>query len=98
MFVGAGSGWGNPFAPGVRFLLGLPGKETVPIPTSRHVLDAHVVQSWDEVPNLYRAWAVHTFGPNIQRSLAGRNLACYCPAHSTTCHASVLLELSNGGH
>ena len=32
----------------------------------------------------------------IQRELAGKNLACWCPVGSP-CHADVLLEIANGG-
>jgi hypothetical protein len=31
---------------------------------------------------------------DVRRELAGRDLACWCPAHEP-CHADVLLEVAN---
>lgn len=96
IFVGTGSGWGSPFYPGARYQLGLPGKENVPIPTLRtHVTGVHTVTSWDEAVGLYRTWILHTRAQAVIRTLAGRDLACYCRAGSTTCHTTVLLDLAN---
>ena len=97
VWVGRGSVWPCPFHPGARYVLGLPGKEHVPTPTTRSAIypDVLTVKTWDEVPELYRVWVTHHYGiPNIQRLLGGKDLACYCHG-DMICHGDTLLELAN---
>jgi hypothetical protein len=43
---------------------------------------------------LYRQHAAGFDVPTLQRDLAGRDLACWCPLDQP-CHGDVLLELAN---
>ena len=38
----------------------------------------------------------HITVEDVQRELAGKNLACACPLDGGPCHADVLLEVANG--
>lgn len=102
-YVGRGTRWGNPFAV-VRQADGLYG-----VPNPFDVLAAWPTFAYEAEA---RAEAVRLFelhiGPmglceydaetlaTLRRTLAGRDLMCWCP-DGLACHADVLLELANQG-
>lgn len=68
--------------------VGRPGQWGNPFPVAEHGPTAAVV--------LYRAWLLEhpALLAAARAELAGRSLACWCPA-GAPCHADVLLDLAN---
>lgn len=90
VYVGRGSGWGNPFTVGV----GYREIDGVPQPT-QFQRDAVRVQDHAHAVTLYRRWLAAQKDPGHVRSmLGGFDLACWCP-HDRPCHVDVLLEMAN---
>lgn len=88
VYVGRGTEWGNPWRVGWTVMttaqLG-PGVERA----------QELVITADLAVALYRA-AFTPDTPEARATLAGRDLACWCPLDQP-CHADVLLEFANGG-
>ena len=87
VYVGRPSKWGNPFKAGsVMFLTGLKAGERA---------------DTGDVVRMYRnaltgkSPAAASARERVQRELAGKDLACWCPLDQP-CHADVLLEIANG--
>jgi hypothetical protein len=102
VYVGRGSGWGNPFVVGENGLW--MADATHPLTTAREpgeyehgirverCTDRATAAAW------YRAYieAYDLLLQNALRDLEGRDLMCWCPLDEP-CHADVLLEIANGG-
>lgn len=89
VYVGRGSTWGNPWRVGDRLM-------TYTGPINGAQRGQEFVITADLAVALYRA-AFTADAAEARATLAGRDLACWCPLDSP-CHADVLLELANATH
>lgn len=100
VYVGRGSGWGNPFRVGENGLW-MPDTEH-PLPTQRepgeYDYGIRVERCADRATAVvwFRAYmaSYDLLLANALRDLKGRDLMCWCPLDEP-CHADVLLDLAN---
>lgn len=89
--------FGNPFRIGEWFTPGVTGPDPhiYRAGQSERVRDrAHAVELFREWAHYRRNYRYDPFGMTLAASLAGRDLACWCPL-GQPCHADVLLEIAN---
>lgn len=80
--------WGNPWR------VGRDGDAIYCVSQYRNLLTGKPVDTWP-ISNKHRIKAMYFCDDSWARlTLAGKNLACYCPLDQP-CHADVLLELAN---
>lgn len=85
IYVGAGSGWANPFAMNEPAALTEPDGST----------SIHLPVGAEGAVFTYRRYLAEGSRADIVRKhLTGKNLSCWCP-QGTPCHADVLLEVAN---
>ena len=83
IYVGAGSGWANPFA------------LDNPAPQNEYRDLGTAPKSESDAVAIYRRYLTEGSRADIVRKhLTGKNLSCWCP-QGTPCHADVLLEVAN---
>lgn len=98
VYVGRGSKWGNPYAPGYTCCFGgammLEGSdhwEACAAPRMRERCpDQATAVAWFRELLLSKPY----MPARARHFLRGRNLACWCPPEQP-CHADVLLEIAN---
>ena len=101
VYVGRGSGWGNPYRVG-ECGLWIPDTPH-PLTTERepgdyeHGIRVEICPDRATATAWFRAYmqSYELLLANALRDLAGRDLMCWCPP-GQPCHADVLLELANG--
>lgn len=85
--------------PGNTVFVGRPGRFCNPYKVTNGRTPAEAVAMYEQVIMTGAGWvhAKYRHAPSIEtikRSLAGRNLACWCPLDQP-CHADVLLKIAN---
>ena len=86
VYVGRGSAWGNPF------VIGVDGDAATCVKRYARMLMPYTHQKPD---NTLRDFYVSEANmEEIQRTLRGKNLPCWC-ALNQPCHADFLLEIAN---
>lgn len=99
------SKWGNPFRVSVKevnghrrikhvYLLNGPGGVNMRTPDKTQAVQWAVNLFRECIVNPLPGVDVPTIA-DIQRELAGHDLACWCPLDGQPCHGSILLELAN---
>lgn len=78
--------WGNPF------IVGEDGTRAECVRLFRVLIGGYVALTTRATVDAQREFLNHA--ADHWKSLKGRNLACWCPAHAE-CHADVLLEVAN---
>lgn len=90
VYVGRGTGWGNPF------VVGKDGTREECVAMFKKWFNADITPVGSELYEFRRkhGWRGFTLACVVKHHLGGKNLACWCPT-SCECHADVLLELAN---
>jgi Domain of unknown function (DUF4326) len=84
VYVGRPTKWGNRFVVGAA--LTFPYSDVFGPKVKDRAQAVEVFRAYTEITPFFDSW--------VRMSLAGRDLACWCPL-GEPCHADVLLELAN---